>query len=112
MSEICLALPEAIAEPYGEHVGFAVRSKRFAYFLEDHHGDGMTAANLKVPTGENLALIAGDPVRFFMPAYLGPKGWVGFRLDLDDVDWEEVAELVDQSYRLVAPRSLVSKLQA
>jgi predicted DNA-binding protein (MmcQ/YjbR family) len=102
LTEICLALPEATAEG-GQHVGFRVRGRTFAYYLNDHHGDGRVALNCKVPPGDMEALVRLDPRRFFVPAYLGPRGWIGLRLDLEDVDWEEVARFVQVSYRLVAP---------
>ena len=68
------------------------------------------ALNCKVAAGEQQALVAGDPGRYFVPAYLGARGWVGLWLDLPEVDWEEVAELVTESYRLVAPKGLVARL--
>ena len=48
--------------------------------------------------------------RFYYPAYMGPSGWLGFDLTADQVDWDEVRELVDASYRLVAPRKLIKEL--
>ena len=53
-------------------------------------------------------MIAHDPERFYLPAYIGPKGWVALRLDRGEVDWEEVGRLVVDSYRLVAPKRLAS----
>lgn len=52
-----------------------------------------------------------DDERFFVPAYLGPSGWVGFDLD-DDTDWQLAAELVETSYRRTAPKRLVAELDA
>jgi predicted DNA-binding protein (MmcQ/YjbR family) len=57
-------------------------------------------------------MIAQDPDRFYMPAYIGPKGWVALRLDVGEVDWDEVAHLVANSYRLVAPKRLASLVGA
>ena len=107
---ICLALPEATAQPQNQHYSFLVRKKVFAYYLADHHGDGIWSIACKVLPGDNTALIKSDPARFYMPAYIGPRGWVALRLDLTEVDWEEVEELVRGSYRLCAPRTLVAKL--
>src|SRR5262252_1408467 len=104
LTKICLALPEATRETMGKHAGFSVRKKRFAYFLNDHHGDGIVGITRKVLPGDNTALIASDPGRFYMPAYVGSRGWVGLRLDLGEVDWEEVEELMTHSYRLAAPK--------
>jgi predicted DNA-binding protein (MmcQ/YjbR family) len=104
---ICLALPEATRRG-DQQLTFQVRGKTFAYYLDDHHGDGRTALCCKAAPGENAELVASDPVRFYLPSYVGPKGWVSLRLDLGEVDWGEVAELVLDSYRLVAPRRLAA----
>jgi len=108
LTKICLALPEATRQIMGRHAGFYVRKKTFAYFLDDHHGDGIVGINCKVLPGDNTALISADPTRFYMPAYIGSKGWVGLRLDVGEIDWEEVQELVTHSYRLVAPKRLAA----
>jgi hypothetical protein len=99
-------MPEASRQVMGRHAGFYVRKKTFAYFLDDHHGDGIVGLVCKVLPGDNAALIASNPARFYIPAYVGAKGWVGLRLDIGQVDWEEVQELVTHSYRLVAPKRL------
>jgi len=109
-TRICLELPESSRQLMGSHAGFLVRKKIFAYFQNNHHGDGIVGINCKVLPGDNTALIASDPARFYMPAYIGSKGWVGLRLDVGKVDWEEVEELVTHSYRLVAPKRLVAGL--
>lgn len=107
LAAICLALPEATGQ--GEqHLTFQVRGRTFAYYLDDHQGDGLVALCCKAPPGEAEALIAADPDRFYRPAYLGSKGWVSLRLDGPPVDWVEVAELVTESYRLVAPKRLAA----
>ena len=100
--EICHRFPEVSSEG-DQHIAFSVRGKKFAYYLEDHHGDGRVALACKAEAGENAVLVASDPARFFMPAYIGPRGWVGLWLDLPDVDWNEVEELAAESYRLTAP---------
>jgi predicted DNA-binding protein (MmcQ/YjbR family) len=99
LTRICLALPEATRERHGDHAIFRARKKVFAYYLDNHHGDGIVALNCKVGPGDNTALIQAQPERFYMPAYIGPRGWVGFRLDVGEIDWEEVKELVTDSYR-------------
>jgi phosphoribosylglycinamide formyltransferase-1 len=107
LTEICVALPEVTAE--GEqHVGFRVRGRAFAYYLNNHHGDGGLALNCKVPPGDMEALVSVDARRFFVPAYVGARGWIGVRLDIGDVDWDEIAGFVRVSYRLVAPKRLAS----
>jgi hypothetical protein len=110
LTEICLALPEASRTLCGQHASFLVRKKIFAYFLNDHHGDGIVSLCGKVEQGDNHALAAAQPTRFYIPAYIGPRGWVGLRLDVGDVDWEEVAELVADSYCRIAPKKLASQV--
>ena len=100
LSKICMALPGATQELQGSHATFRIKKKVFAYFLNDHHGDGIVSVCCKVFANDNLGLIAADPARFYMPAYIGPRGWVGLRLDVGDVDWEEVEEFVKGSHRL------------
>ena len=106
---VCEALPEATLS--GEtHIKFAVRAKTFAYYLHNHHGDGRVAICCKVSPGEQDMLIRHDPERFFMPAYLGAKGWIGLRIDLPRIDWDEVQQLVTDSYRMVAPKLLAGSM--
>jgi predicted DNA-binding protein (MmcQ/YjbR family) len=106
LMKICLALPEARQEPASRHATFLVRKAVFAYYLNDHHGDGIVSVCCKVLPGDNEALIAAQPAKFYMPAYIGPRGWVGLRLDVSGLDWNEVAELVVGSYQLIAPKRL------
>ena len=67
-TKICLALPEASRQMMGRHASFLIRKKIFAYYLDDHHGDGIVGINCKVLPGDNTALIAAHPERFYMPA--------------------------------------------
>lgn len=108
-------LPEVSTEVGGDadqHVGFAVRKKRFAWYLDDHHGDNIVALTCKAPLGVNTQLAAQEPDRFFIPSYTGKRGWLGVRLDLPAVDWEEIAELLEDAYRMTAPKSLLARLDA
>ncbi len=109
LTEICLALPEAERETYGDHAAFLVRKKKFVYFLDNHHGDGIVAVCWRAP-GENLALVESDPARFYSPAYIGPRGWAALRLDVGEIDWDEVADFMADSYALTAPKRLVALL--
>lgn len=104
LSAIALALPETTRELSGSHATFRVRDKPFGYFLDDHHGDGIVAAVVKTARGEHLDWIRHDPGRFYLPAYLGARGWVGIRLDGGTLDWSEIGGFVDDSWRLVAPK--------
>jgi predicted DNA-binding protein (MmcQ/YjbR family) len=108
LTKICLALPEATRELKGDHAGFRVKKKTFAYFLNDHHGDGIVSVCFKMARGDNVKLMALDPNQFYLPAYIGPQGWLGLRLDTGNVDWDEVADFVRESFRLVAPKRLVT----
>jgi phosphoribosylglycinamide formyltransferase-1 len=110
LTQICLALPEVVREVKGLHAAFAVRKKKFAYFLNDHHGDGTVGVACKVLPGDNDALVQAHQSRFYRPAYLASSGWVALRLDREKVDWREVAELVTTSYRLLAPKTLTRRL--
>jgi predicted DNA-binding protein (MmcQ/YjbR family) len=86
------------------HASFRVAKKVFAYYLNNHHGDGIVSVCCKVLPADNERLIASNPKKFFMPAYIGPRGWVGLRLDRPAVDWTEVKELVLGSYAQTAPK--------
>jgi phosphoribosylglycinamide formyltransferase-1 len=110
LTTLCLTLPETICRRTGDHADFSVRDKKFAYFLNNHHGDGIVAVCFRTVPGENEVLLASDGERFYKPAYIGPRGWVGLRLDLGPIDWEEVADFVTDSYRLAAPKRLVAQL--
>ena len=111
LTKIVLALPETARKDLGSHAAFLVRKKIFAYFLNDHHGDGIVAVTCKALPGENTALIAAQPKRYYMPAYIGPRGWVALRLDLARIDWDEVRELLLASYLLTAPKKLAAHVK-
>jgi predicted DNA-binding protein (MmcQ/YjbR family) len=106
LTRICLALPEAERSVRGDHADFRVRGKVFAYYLNNHHGDGIVSVCCKAALGEAVDRVSRDPERFYLPAYIGPRGWFGLRLDGDGVDWEEVQNIVELSYCLVAPKRL------
>ena len=103
---ICMALPKVVREDKGSHSAFKVSKKVFAYYLNDHHGDGIVSICCKVLPGDNERLIAANPQKFYMPDYVGPRGWVALRLDRRNVDWAEVKELVRGSYAQTAPKRL------
>jgi hypothetical protein len=104
---ICLDLPEVVEKPFGGHTSpaFRVRDKMFVVVSEDQ-----STMTLKAPPGVQGILINSDPERFFFPKYVGSKGWVGVRLDLKaQPDWDEMAELICESYVLTAPKRLVAQ---
>ena len=107
-----MSLPDATRRDSGDHAAFAVRDRTFAYFLNDHHGDGIVSVACKALPGDNTLLAAAHAARFYLPAYIGSRGWIALRLDRGEVDWEEVAELVRGSYRLIAPKRLVAQLSS
>ena len=98
------------ARAIGDHSSFSVRKKKFAYYLNNHHGDGIVSVCFRTERGENDVLLASDQTRFYSPAYIGPRGWVGLRLDVGKVDWSEVTDFVTDSYRLTAPKTLTTHL--
>jgi predicted DNA-binding protein (MmcQ/YjbR family) len=104
--EICLAMPEATEKPFGGHTApsFRIRDKLFVMTSED----GLTMM-FKGGPGVQEALVASHPERFFVPAYVGHKGWIGARLDVEQ-DWDEIAELIEDSYRMIAPKRLAARL--
>jgi hypothetical protein len=104
LTKICAALPQAERERESRHATFRVRKKVFAYFLDNHHGDGIVAVCVKGDKRENALLIKREPKRFFLPAYIGPRGYLGIRLDTGRVNWKEVAERVTASYEGVASK--------
>lgn len=110
VTEICTALPEAEREIHGRHAQFRVRGRTFAWFLDDHHGDGRVGIHAKAPEGAAEALIEAEPDRFHRPAYLGHRGWIGLHLDVGEIDWDEVADVVAESYVLVAPKRLAREV--
>ena len=107
---IALELPETSRKIHRSHAQFLVRKKTFAYFLDNHHGDGIVSITGKVMPGDNKALADAQPRRFYLPDYIGPRGWVALRLDMGKVDWDEVKELLISSYSLIAPKKLAEQL--
>lgn len=108
---LCLALPEATERvSHGEPTWFVRDRKVFVMYAEAHHDDrvGFWCA---APPGEQEAAVGAHPDRFFRPPYVGGRGWLGVRLDVP-VDWEEVAEIVREAYRQIAPKRLVAEMDA
>lgn len=110
LTGIALSLSETSRKVHGSHAQFLVRKKTFAYFLDNHHGDGIVAVSCKVLPGDNKSLAAAQPKRFYLPAYIGPRGWVALRLDTGKIDWDEVRELLVCSYQLSAPKKLAERI--
>ena len=105
---LCLALPEVTERlSHGEPTWFIRDKKTFVMFANQHHDDriGFWCA---APEGAQQELMTTDPEHFFRPPYVGHRGWLGVYLDVDDVDWDHLAELVRDAYRQVAPKSLAA----
>lgn len=107
---ICLALPEVTERAsHGEPAFFVRDRKQFACVDDHHHGADRLAFWCAAPPGAQAELVAEDPDRYFRPPYVGHRGWLGVRIDTDP-DWDEVAEVVRDAYRQVAPKTLVARL--
>jgi predicted DNA-binding protein (MmcQ/YjbR family) len=106
LTELCCALPEVTRSSVGQHFDFRVRKKVFAYYLDNHHGDGIVSVCCKSELGENIDRANREPDRFYLPAYIGKQGWFGLRLDKGPINWEEVDNVLKLSYCLTAPKKL------
>ena len=100
----CLALPETHEKEAWGAPTFRVRGRLFVMFVDDHHGDGRLAIWCNAPPVAQEALVASDPVRFFVPPYVGTQGWVGVRLD-QGLKWGVVSARINEAYRATASRS-------
>jgi hypothetical protein len=106
LRRLCMALPEVTeVEAWGDPT-FRVRNKIFA---AHKIGDGRSSLWCKAQPGDQQILVSAAPEKFYVPPYVGHHGWIGVRLDVE-VDWDEIADLVETSYRLTAPRRLVARL--
>ena len=112
LSALCLELPQVERRLAGDHADFRVRGRVFAYFLDNHHGDGIVAVCCKSELGENIDRASREAARYYLPAYIGARGWFGLRLDRPSIDWSEVRAVIEASYRLAAPRKLLQELDA
>jgi predicted DNA-binding protein (MmcQ/YjbR family) len=104
----CLAFPEAVESGGVGDPSFKVRDKIFAM---QHRMDGRPSLWVKAPDGVQEMLVGAVPERFFRPPYVGHRGWVGLRLD-GELDWDELADLVEESYRMTAPKRLSVQIES
>ena len=108
--EICFDLPEVTERASHDAPTFFVRDKKtFVMFHDNHHGDGRLAIWCAAPPGVQGIEVDYEPERFFVPPYVGFRGWLGVRLDVDP-DWDEIAAICEDAYRCVAPKTLVDRL--
>jgi hypothetical protein len=109
LRQICLALPQVEERiSHGEVSFFAGR--QFVTVEDHHHGADRLAFWCSAPAGVQEQLMAEDPAQFFRPPYVGHRGWVGVRIDLDP-DWDEITGIVRDAYRQVAPKHLIAQLE-
>jgi len=109
VTKLCLALPEAEASSRtGQHTAYRVRGKAFAYYTVSEHNDGRIALHVKIGEGRQSEFVAADAKRFFLPKYMAHHGWVALDLDAGRIDWDEIAGLLRESYRLIAPKRLTA----
>jgi hypothetical protein len=105
--EICLGLPETSERlSHGAPTFFVLEKRSFATVWDNHHADGRFALLCAAPAGMQTALVEGDPERFYVPPYVGHRGWLGVRLDRD-FDRDEVAGILEDAYAEVAPARLL-----
>ena len=109
MREVCLSLPEAEEVVSHGFPDFRVRGKTFASYVVNHHGDGRVALWLNAPSGSQDHYSKSEPKHFFVPPYVGPRGWLGVHLN-KGLSWQRVAALVRQAYEKVAPRALADSI--
>lgn len=110
LRELCLALPEAFEkEAWGECTFRVTGGSMFAMTDNNHHGSNRIAVWLKMPRDLQELLVSADAKRFFVPPYVGPKGWLGVRLDYK-VDWTELAALLKDAHAMAAPKRLLARM--
>ena len=111
LRSICLSFPEtAERESFGDP-NWTVNGKGFGAQKGNYDG-GRPSLWFKPAPGEQKLLVASAPDRFFMPPYVGSKGWLAVYLDARRLDWSEIAELVEDSYRQMAPKRAIKVLDA
>lgn len=107
--EICLSFPETEEVESHGSPDFRVAGKTFATYSINHHGDSSIALWLRMPPGSQQYYVENEPDQYFVPAYVGPKGWLGVHLDRQ-LTWTGIAERARNAYEHVAPKSLVATL--
>jgi hypothetical protein len=109
LREICLGLPETSERlSHGAPTFFVHEKRAFLMVLTDHHGDGRFAIWCAAADGMQAMLVEADPDKYFVPPYVGYRGWLGVRLDRG-LDWGELAGIAEDAYAEVAPAKLVER---
>src|SRR5262245_60124346 len=108
--KICLSLPEVDERlSHGAPTFFVRGKKSIATVWDDHHGDSILGLICAAPPGVQQQLVDEEPDRFYVPAYVGGRGWIGVRLDRKP-DWGEIEQILVEAYTCVAPAKLVAQL--
>ena len=109
---LCLAFPATEERlSHGEATWFAGGRTSFVTCADQHHDDRV-AFWAAAPDGAQEQLVAAEPHRYFRPPYVGTRGWVGVWVDVPDVDWDRVEEIVEDAWRCVASKRLIAGLDA
>ena len=112
MRRICLSLPETTERPSHGAPSFFIRDKiGFVNYMDNHHDDGRLALWCACPLGMRDGLVKAEPEQYFVPPYVGFRGWIGVRLDRG-IDWDDVERVVRDAYLAVAPKKLVAALES
>lgn len=111
LRKLCLSLPETHeVEAWGEPTFRVLKGKMFATFssANNHHGAGRHAVWVKAKPENQQLMLRSFPGLYFSPPYVGPSGWIGAWLD-DATDWDEIAELLKDGWRLCAPKRTLAR---
>jgi hypothetical protein len=111
LRQICMALPEVTERlSHGAPTWFVRDKSSFVMLMADgHHHNQFPHFWCAAPPGVQQELVEAEPHRFFRPPYVGGRGWLGVRLDVD-LDWDEIAGICEEAYRVIAPPRLVALL--
>ncbi len=107
--KLCLGLPQTSEKEAWGGPTFRVKGKMFAMYMDQHHGDGRVALWVNADAGARDALVEADPRRFFVPPYMGPRGWLGVRLD-KRLGWRRIGDIVEEAWRRTAPKRVAALL--
>jgi len=105
---MCLSLPETTERESHGAPSFFIRGKiGFVNYMDNHHDDGRLALWCACPPGMRAGLVKAQPEQYFVPPYVGFRGWIGVRLDRRP-DWDDVERVIRDAYLAVAPKKLVA----
>ncbi|MGI8550365.1 MAG: MmcQ/YjbR family DNA-binding protein [Dehalococcoidia bacterium] len=109
--QLCLALPETGERlSHGAPTFFVLGKRAFVMYLDNHHGDGRLALWCNAPPMAQDSLVHESRPRFFVPPYVGTRGWIGVRLDIE-LDWDEIGQIIEDAYQATAPKRLLDRMR-